>query len=154
MMEMTSIRNLHCGQVDDFGAELGGLGLGDVGLLDDFIGQQKIDHAHAGGAGFCAGVGDLVGGHSSEIDQNVCQIIVFLCHKLNRSHQCLQERPNRLPPKCVMSTRGLSLAKKIFHAGSLLRGLRLVSRDFKQPGFQTRRPRQFLLQNGVAVKRT
>ena len=52
MMAMTSSVNLQTAEVDDFRAELRGLGLGDVRRADDLVGQQQIHHADAGSFGF------------------------------------------------------------------------------------------------------
>ena len=43
------IGDLQLVEVDDFGAEMGGLGLGDVGRADDFVGQHQVHQAHPGG---------------------------------------------------------------------------------------------------------
>ena len=68
--------------MDDFRAELRGLGLRHVARADDLVGQQQVHHADAGGAGFFAGLGDLVGRCKAEVHQYVRQIIVFFCHGL------------------------------------------------------------------------
>ena len=77
-MAMTSSSIFMRAEVDDFRAELRGLGLGHVRRADDFVGDQIIHHAHA--AGFGARLGDLVGVGEAEVNQQVQKIIVFFCH--------------------------------------------------------------------------
>jgi hypothetical protein len=57
-------------------------GLRHVRRADDLVGQQQVHHPDAGGAGFFAGLGDLVGRCEAEVHQYVRQIIVFFCHGL------------------------------------------------------------------------
>ena len=64
--------------MDDFRAELRGLGLRHVRRADDLVRDQKIHHAHAAGFGACPG--DLIGIGEAEVNQQVQQIIVFFCH--------------------------------------------------------------------------
>ena len=48
MAAMTSSAILQLAEVDDFRAEMRGLGLGDVRRPDDLVGHQQVHHAHAG----------------------------------------------------------------------------------------------------------
>src|SRR6266853_2030702 len=45
------IGDFHFVEVDDFGAEVGSLGLGDIGRPDNFVGQHQIHQADAGSLG-------------------------------------------------------------------------------------------------------
>ena len=72
--------DLDLGEVDDFGAEVGGLGLGDIGGADDLVGDHQVHHAHPGGLGFVRGLRHLVGGDKAEVHQDIDQIIVFFSH--------------------------------------------------------------------------
>ena len=82
MIEITSFGNRHRAEVDDLRAELRGLGLRHVRRADDLVGQQQIHHPDAGGVGFFAGLGDLIGRGEAEVHQYIRQIIVFFCHGL------------------------------------------------------------------------
>ena len=46
------VGNLQAAELNDFRAELGGLGLGDIRRADELVGQQQVHHAHAGSFGF------------------------------------------------------------------------------------------------------
>ena len=78
--------HLEVAEMDDFRAELRGLGLRHVRRADGLVGQQQFDHAHAGGVGFFAGFGDHLGVRQAEVHQHVHQIIVFFCHGILAPH--------------------------------------------------------------------
>ena len=75
------IRQAQFGEVDDFGAEVGGLGLGDVGGADDLVRQQvRSSDPHARTAGLCPGRVHLGGRYKTGVRQNIYQTIVFFSH--------------------------------------------------------------------------
>ena len=76
------VLNLHGGKMHHFGAEVRGLGLRHVAGANDLVGHEKIHHAHAGGVGFFACLGDLTGIGKAEVNQQVQQIIVFFSHEI------------------------------------------------------------------------
>jgi hypothetical protein len=70
----------HSAKLDDFRAELRRLGLRHVRRADDFVGDKKIHHAHAGSLSLGARGSNLLGGHKAEVHQQVQKIIVFFSH--------------------------------------------------------------------------
>ncbi len=74
------VGNAQTAELNDFRAELRGLGLGDVRGADELVGQQQVHHAHAGSFGFLARFGDLVSVDNAQVHQHICQIIVFFSH--------------------------------------------------------------------------
>ena len=77
--------NFHAAELDDFRAELRGLGLRHVRRADDVVGQQQIHHAHAGGLGLRASLGDLPGVCEAEVHQQIHKIVVFFSHGFGTS---------------------------------------------------------------------
>jgi hypothetical protein len=72
------ILDFHRAEIDDFRAELRGLGLCHIRRADGLVRDQVIYHAHA--AGFGARPGDHVGIGEAEVNQQIQKIIVFFCH--------------------------------------------------------------------------
>ena len=68
---MTSSSIVHVAQVDHFRAEMGRLGLGDIGRPDDLVGQHQVHHPHPGCLGLGPELGHLVGGHKAQVHQHV-----------------------------------------------------------------------------------
>ena len=65
------ILNLDFAEVDDFRAEMGGLGLGDVGRPHHLVGHHQVHHAHARLGGFAPQFGHLLGGHKTQVHQDI-----------------------------------------------------------------------------------
>ena len=74
------VGNLESGQVDDFGAEMGGLGLGDVRRAMTLLASSKSTTPTPGSLGLGALGRHLLGGHETEVHQYIYQIIVFFSH--------------------------------------------------------------------------
>ena len=65
------VGDLHLAQVNDFGAEMGGLGLGDIPRLHHPVGHQEIHHPHARGLRFLPRLGHPLGGYEPKVNQDV-----------------------------------------------------------------------------------
>ena len=74
------VADFELAQIDDFGAEMGSLGLGDIGWANDFVSQHQIDHTDARGLGLCAEGCRLVRADEAQVHQDIYQIIVSFCH--------------------------------------------------------------------------
>jgi hypothetical protein len=74
------ISNLEFGEVDNFSAEMGGLGLGDIRWSDNLVGQHEINYADTGALGFIFQRSHLVGTDKPEVNQDIYQIVVFFSH--------------------------------------------------------------------------
>ena len=113
------VLDLEAGQMHHFRAELRGLGLGHVAGPDDLVGHQQIHHAHAGGVGFLAGLGDHIGAGKAEVNQKVQQIIVFFCHEIFQRVPLLFNSGNALPerfhlsPQKSMQTRNILILRRV-----------------------------------------
>src|SRR5262249_31574771 len=65
------VRDFKIAQIDDFGAEMGSFGLGDVGGTDQFIGQHQVHDTDAGGFGLAPQGSDLVSTDKAEVNQDI-----------------------------------------------------------------------------------
>jgi hypothetical protein len=74
------VGNLDISEFNDFSAEVGSFGLGDVGWPNDLIGHHEVDNTDAGSLGFIFQRSHLFGTHEPEVDQDIYQIIVFFSH--------------------------------------------------------------------------
>jgi len=100
------VGNLYSSQLNNFRAELRGLGLGHVRRANELVGQHQIHHAHARSLGFGARLGDLLGGHKAEVHQRIHQIIVLFCHDVFASHGITTRRGmliEVIQPGCALS---------------------------------------------------
>ena len=79
------VGDLNFVEVDDFRAEVSGLGLGNVRGADHLVGEHQIHQANPGGLSFGTHLGHLVRGDEAEIHEDVDQIIVFFSHSSLRT---------------------------------------------------------------------
>jgi hypothetical protein len=79
------VGNLDLVQVDNFRAEVRGLGLRDVLRPNQLVRHHEVHQPDAGGLRFGTKFLDFFGTDESQIGQDIYQIVIFFCHGLNCS---------------------------------------------------------------------